>query len=75
MKLIEAMLSLKPFKRPHSLDITQYFLSKTGPFANLVDCDYFVIYFDGNKDEPEITTALDLYPEDIMADDYELITD
>lgn len=73
MKLIEAMLSLKPFKRPHSFDTIQYFLPKTGPLADLVDCEYFVFYFDGNKAKPEFSTTIDLYLEDAFADDYELV--
>lgn len=75
MKLIEAMLSLKTFKRPHSLQAAQYFLAKTGPYKDLVSCDYFVIYsnVDTKNIEVNFSTSLDLYPEDILADDYLLI--
>ena len=72
MTLIEAMFSLKPFRRPHSLDAAQYFLPSTGPYKDLVSCDYFVIYYNINhKDmDMDFSTSIDLYPDDITADDY-----
>lgn len=72
MKLAEAMLSLKPFKRPHSLNHVQYFMPGTGPHKSLVSCDYFVFHYDGSS-EGEFSTSIDLYPEDITADDYVLL--
>lgn len=72
MTLIEAMLSLKPFRRPDSLDASQYFLPNTGPYKDLVSCDYFVNYSNINEKDMDMdfSTSIDLYHDDITADDY-----
>lgn len=65
MTLIEAIKSLKPFKRPHSEEWSCWYLPWTGPFKDLVNCSYFT--HDG-----EFSTSIDLYAEDIAANDYEI---
>lgn len=70
MTLSEAMFSLRPFRRPHSLDAIQYFLPSTGPYKDLVSCDYFVVYYNNKHEDMEFSTSIDLYPEDIIANDY-----
>jgi hypothetical protein len=68
MKIQEAMASLKPFKRPHSDEVSQWFLGGTGPFQNLVECDYFT--------HGEVfSTSIDLYASDILADDWVILED
>lgn len=71
MTLTEALHTLKKFKRTNwpDGDYYQYFLSKTGPHANLVGCSYFVVTQNGFS---EFTASLGLYAEDILADDWVL---
>jgi hypothetical protein len=66
MKLAEAMTSMKPFKRKRSSDWSQWYLGGTGPHKDLVDCDYFV---HGGL----FSTSIDLYAEDILTDDWEVL--
>lgn len=62
------MLSHKFVFRPNWLDSGfTYYLANTGPHKDLVDCDYFVIKEDG---EEFFSTSIDLYPEDLLAEDY-----
>lgn len=71
MTIQEAINSLKPFSRPNwEGNRIQYFLPKTGPHQELVDCNYFVITEDGQS---YFSTSIDLYPEDLLASDYFLI--
>jgi len=68
MTLKEAMLTNKFVYRPNWYDRGfTYFLPKTGPYKDLVDCDYFVIKEDG---EEFFSTSIDFYPEDLLAEDY-----
>jgi hypothetical protein len=66
MTLQEAVSSLKPFKRKDSLEVAQWYLGGTGPFKDLVECDYFVC-------EGQFSTGIDLYASDIFADDWILV--
>ena len=63
MTLQEAVSSLKPFKRKDSLEVSQWFAGGTGPFKELVDCDYFV-------HGEDFCTSMDLYASDIFAEDW-----
>lgn len=45
-----------------------YFLPNTGPYKDLVDCDYFVFLEDGEVCFS--TSGPDLYGEDFLASDY-----
>jgi len=68
MNLHEAMRTHKYFKRPHwDLSKICWFNAQTGPYSELVSCDYFVIYEYGIE---TFSTSLDLYAEDILANDY-----
>lgn len=69
MLLNEAIETLKKFKRPHwpTNNYYQYFLSKTGPHANLVGCSYFIVTEGGFS---EFSTSLGLYAEEILANDW-----
>lgn len=74
MTIIQAMtnhLNQKITRPSWSGDYFVYYAPKTGPFQDLVDCDYFVFYEDGL--EPNFSTSIDLYPEDLMAQDYQII--
>lgn len=66
MKIAEAMTSNKPFKRPESDEVVQWYLGGTGPFSDLVVCDYFTV-------NGEFTTDLSLYASDILATDWQII--
>lgn len=68
MTLIDAINSLKQFKRPTWSYSIKYFKEQTGPFVYLIDCDYFVVY--NEIREPYLITSLDLYPEDILSNEY-----
>lgn len=72
MTLIEALKTNQKVHRPHwgHDHYFQYFLPKTGPHADLVDCDYFVHTESGYE---EFSTSIDLYPQDIMAEDYVIV--
>lgn len=71
MTLKEVLLTHKPFTRPHWEDKSIcYYAPGTGPFKTLVTCDYFVVYESGC--EPFFSTSLDLYGDEILAEDYEL---
>ena len=74
MNIQEALKSGKKFKRPHMTNWSyQYFYPETGPYKDLVSCDYMVEYLfedDPQSVERVFSTSLDLYPEDILADDW-----
>lgn len=74
MNLKEALLTFKKVSRPHwgDKEYFQYFQTKTGPHKHLVDCDYFILTESG---EEFFSTSIDLYPEDLLADDYEVVND
>jgi hypothetical protein len=73
MKLEEALKTNKPIKRPNHINaIVQYFDAGTGPYCDLVGCSYFVVCDDGDNDW-YFVTSLDLYPEDIFADNWEVV--
>lgn len=71
MKLEAALKSHTYVKRQHWDSCFCYYEAGTGPYSKegsgLVDCDYFVFIEDGIK---TFSTSIDLYAEDIMADDY-----
>lgn len=67
MNILYAINSLKKFKRPHWDYSIQYFIPNSGPYTNLVDCDYFVGF---HEDHESMSTSIDLYASDISADDY-----
>lgn len=72
MKLEDALKTGKPIKRTHhSNAVVQYFEPKTGPHSDLVDCSYFIVCEDDDN-EWYFTTSLDLYPEDIFSDEWEI---
>lgn len=71
MNLKQAMLTHKRVTRASTQGSDfQYFKPATGPHKNLVSCDYFVIY---DIDDEYFSTSLDLYPEDILAYDWEIV--
>lgn len=70
MTIQEAIKSGKKFKRPKHDEASQYFESGTGPYSNDVGCDYFVF---GEGSLAMFSTSIDLYAEDILADDWELV--
>lgn len=74
MTLREVLKSGRKFKRPHMEDWSyQYFQPETGPYKDLVSCDYMVEYmFEGDPKsfEKNFSTSLDLYPEDVLAEDW-----
>jgi hypothetical protein len=74
--LHEALLSYKEFYRPSSPDETiQYYAPNTGPFRELVTCDYFIVRVRDSQGEEEyrnFQTSIDLYPEEILKDFWEL---
>lgn len=74
MNLKEAILTYKKVRRPHwdENDSFQYFKAKTGPYKELVDCDYLVLQESGVE---SFSTSIDLYPEDILSEDYEVLED
>ena len=65
VRLTEAILSKKPFRRKGQEEYVQWFEAGDGPHRDLVTCDYFV-------SDGVFMTSIDLYAEDILADDYEL---
>lgn len=70
MKIQEALKTNKPIKRSNHINaVIQYYEANTGPNAELVTCSYFMVCDDN---EWYFTTSLDLYPEDIFADDWEI---
>ena len=72
LTLNEAILSLKRFKREENDQYSQYFLSGTGPFKDILKCDYFSLDFDKDPSKGTLSTSIDLYPQDILAIDYEV---
>lgn len=71
MTIQEALKTHQPVKRPSWDNFVCYFRPKTGPFKDLVDCDYFVYYENGL--EPMFTTSIDLYGEELLATDYQVV--
>lgn len=73
MNIIEAIKTSKKVRRSNDYSgYVQYFTAGTGLSTSLVDCDYFMIEEEGTN-EAYFSTSLDLYPEDILADDWEVI--
>jgi len=73
MKIQEALQTFKNVKRSkYTGCAVRYFRGKEGPHADLVDCSYFMIKEDGD-DSWYFSTSIDLYPEDILADDWEIV--
>lgn len=71
MKIQEAIQTNKYMKRSHWEDSAFcHYLANTGPYKDLVDCDYFCFYEDGFLTFS--TSGPDLYAEDLLADDYEI---
>lgn len=74
MNLQDALLTYKKVSRDvekNSKDWVCYYKKGTGPYFNLVDCDYFVICEDGVEN---FSTSLDLYPADILAEDWQILS-
>lgn len=73
LNLNEAILSLKKFKRKDNDMFSQYFLAGTGPFKDVLQCDYFSLDFSKDSSEGTLSTSIDLYAQDILATDYEVV--
>lgn len=71
MTIQEALQTHQPIRRPDWDNFVCYFRPKTGPFKDLVDCDYFVYYEEGL--ETFFTTSLDLYGDALLATDWEIV--
>lgn len=70
MTLQEAMLTNCFFKRPTWVDKKIcWYKAGTGPFRYTVTCDYFAIDEDSSLD---LNTSLDLYADEIFANDFEV---
>ena len=72
MKLEEALKTGKKIRRkcePH-YDTIRWCKSETGPHKDLVGCSYFMI---SDCFGEQFSTSLDLYPNDIFADDWEVV--
>jgi hypothetical protein len=67
MTIQEALHLNKYVKRPHWDSSFCHFQEGTGPFKDLVGCNYIVFIED---DLCQFSTSIDLYPEDIIATDY-----
>lgn len=72
MTLQEALGTNKKVARKGSDLWVQYFNPGTGPHKTLVGCSYFVTW-DADLKELIFTTSIDLYPEEIFADDWEIV--
>lgn len=71
MKIQEAIKTNKYVCRKSQPDSAFcYHQPNTGPFKDLVSCDYFSIYEDGFLTFS--TTAPDLYADELLADDYQI---
>lgn len=70
MTLSEAIKTNKKVKRKSKDWAVQWFLPNTGPYNDIVSCDYFVAYEFG---EETFITSLDLYADDILDDDWEVL--
>lgn len=67
MTIQDALKLNKYVKRPHWDSSFCHFQGGTGPFKELVGCNYIVVIEDGIAN---FSTSIDLYPEDILATDY-----
>ena len=65
MTLQEVLKTKKRFKKQVEDDWIEYYENREGPYGSLVDCGYFVL-------EGDFSTSLDLYREDILAEDWEI---
>lgn len=73
MTIQEAIKSGKKFTRKNQEGGWGcYYNQSTGPFDDLVDCDYFVFCEDNII---VFSTSIDLYAEDILADDWEFVNE
>lgn len=71
MKIQEAILTNKyVYRKDWDNQAFCYHLANTGPFKDLVTCDYFTMYEDGFISFS--TTGPDLYAEEFLADDYKI---
>jgi hypothetical protein len=50
-------------------EVIQYFVAGTGPFAHELSCDYFV------TDGKFLSTSLDLYADELLSNEWELMND
>jgi len=79
MDLKTAIMSHKPFKRRGGEnEYSQYFKAGTGPKSDVVDSEYFLhgfTEFNGNLEYcfGLFSTSIDLYVEDIVANDWEIL--
>lgn len=74
MKLSEVLKYGNKFARPKDLPYEWYgyYQAGTGPHADL-HCDYIMFHQINASHLDEMSTSLDLYPEDILAEDWEII--
>lgn len=76
MTIQEALKTGKAVVRPNRQNIVAILhKAGTGPNFDLVDCDYFLINELDHEDKLcqwYFSTSLDLYPEDLFADDWEI---
>lgn len=71
MNIQEALKTNHYVKRPHwDYQSFCYYLPNTGPYKDLVECDYFCFYEDGFLSFS--TSMPDLYAQDVLADDFEI---
>lgn len=70
LNLQEALMTHKFVKREGSSSAFCYYKANTGPYKDLVDCDYFVTLEDGLLNFS--TSAPDMYAEEILATNYEI---
>ena len=72
MTIQEALKTHKFIHRPHwgAETCFCYHAAKTGPFKDLVDCDYFTVLEDGFLTFS--TSSPDFYAEDLFANDYQI---
>lgn len=73
MNYLEAIKTNKYVRRPSwdEGDCFCFYKPLTGPYKDLVDCDYFVFIEDGFISFS--TSGPDLYSEDLLAQDYEVV--
>jgi hypothetical protein len=69
MTIQQAILTGKQFKLMGDNEVIQYFVAGTGPFAHELSCDYFV------TDGKFLSTSLDLYADELLSNEWELMND
>lgn len=73
MNLLEALKTNKKIRRSSKVHgYWQLHPAGTGPFSDMVNCSYFT-YMEEDDNDEYYTTSIDLYPEDLLAEDWEVI--